>query len=95
MKYIILILSVIVIILAVGCRFLFSEVTSLKEDNAALRLKNEGLTASINDFNDSQKTASQTITKIQEKIKYVEKDCNCYYMPIDDNIVEWVRGSKK
>ena len=95
MKYIIITLSVIIIVLAIVCRFLFSQVNSLKEDNAVLQLKNENLTASINNYNESQRKASETITKIQEKIKYVEKDCNCYNMSIDSEIVDWVRGSKR
>lgn len=95
MKYIIITLIAIVFILGVACRFLFNEVSNLKEDNAALHLKNTGLITSIKEFNNAQNTATKTITKIQEKIKYVKSDCNCYELPVDDSIIEFVRGSRK
>lgn len=94
MKYIVIILVALVVFLGVGCRFLFSEVNTLKENNAVLRAENNALTASINDYNESQKTASETIAKIQKEMKNVKTDCNCYDVPVDDAIIDWVRGTK-
>lgn len=92
MKYVVIILVALVVILGVGCRFLFLEVNTLKENNAVLRAENNALTASINDYNESQKVASETIAKIQKEMKDAN---NCYNMPIDDSIIDWVRGDKK
>lgn len=92
MKYIILALVVISVILGVTCRFLFSEVSNLKEDNTALRLNNTGLITIIKDYNNGKMEASKTIVKIQEKIKYIKTDCDCYNMPIPDDILPLIRG---
>lgn len=89
------ILVTLVVILAIACCFLYSSVNTLSEDNATLRAENDGLTASINDYNESQKVASDTIAKIQKEMKNVKTDCNCYDVPVDDAIVDWVRGTKK
>ena len=86
------ILITLVVILTVACCFLFSRVNTLSEDNATLRAKNNALTASINDYNESQKVASETIAKIQKEMKDAN---NCYNMPIDDVIINWVRGETK
>lgn len=86
------ILIALVVILGVACCFLFSMVNTLSEDNATLRVENDGLTASINDYNESQKVASETIAKIQKEMKDAN---NCYNMPIDDSIIDWVRGETK
>lgn len=86
------ILIALVVILTVACCCLFSMVNTLSEDNATLRVENDGLTASINDYNESQKLASETITKIQKEMKNAN---NCYNMPVDDAIIDWVRGDKK
>ena len=92
MKYIIVTLVVIGVILGVACRFLFNEVTNLKEDNTALRLNNTGLITIIKDYNNGKMEASKTIVKIQEKIKYIKTDCDCYNMPIPDDILPLIRG---
>ena len=92
MKYIILALVVISVILGVACRFLFNEVTNLKEDNTALRLNNTGLITIIKDYNNGKMEASKTIVKIQEKIKYVEVDCDCYSINLVDDILPLARG---
>ena len=92
MKYIITTLLVIVFFLAVVSRFLFSEVSRLKEDNAILRQNNEGLITSVKEYNNGKMEASKTIIKIQEKIKYIKTDCDCYNMPIPDDILQYVRG---
>lgn len=86
------ILIALVVFLGVACCFLFSRVNTLSEDNATLRAENDGLTASINKYNESQKTASETIAKIQKEMK----DANdCYNMPVDSSIIDWVRGERK
>ncbi len=86
------ILITLVVILTVACCFLFSMVNTLSEDNATLRAENNALTASINDYNESQKVASETIAKIQKEMKDAN---NCYNMPVDDAIIDWVRGERK
>lgn len=90
MKYIVSILATILLVLTITCRFLYSEITTLKKENAELQLKNDGLIESIRKHNNAQKIASETITKIREKIK--SKD-DCYNRDIDDNIIGWVRGT--
>lgn len=92
MKYIIIILAVISVILGVACRFLFNEVTNLKEDNTALRLNNEGLITVVKDYNNGKLEASKTIVKIQEKIKYIKTDCDCYNTPIPVDLLPLIRG---
>ena len=92
MKYIILALVTIAVILGVVCRFLFNEVNNLKEDNATLRLNNEGLVTTIKEHNNGKMEASKTIIKIQEKIKYIKNDCDCYGINLPDDIVSLARG---
>ena len=92
MKYVIITLITIVFILGVVCRFLFSEVSRLKEDNATLRLNNEGLITSVKEYNNGKMEASKTIVKIQEKIKYIKTNCDCYSINIPDDILPLIRG---
>lgn len=92
MKYLILTLTLLVVFLGVVCRFLFSEINDLREDNATLRLNNDSLIANVKDYNNGKMEASETIVKIQEKIKYVKVDCDCYNTPIPDDILPLIRG---
>lgn len=92
MKYII---GTILVVLAILCKFLFDQNSNLKDRNKELLLKNDSLITSIKEFNNAQVVAGNTITKIQEKVKYIKSDCNCYNLPIDDSIVKWVRGTEK
>lgn len=92
MKYIIIILTVYCVISTVACRFLFSEVSNLKEDNTTLRLNNQGLVTTVKEYNDGKMEASKTIIKIQEKIKYIKTDCDCYGVNLPDDIVSLARG---
>lgn len=92
MRYIILVLLVYCVISTLVGRFLFGEVSNLKEDNTALRLNNEGLITTVKEYNDGKMEASKTIVKIQEKIKYIKTDCDCYNMPIPADILQLVRG---
>ena len=92
MKYIIIILAVFSVISTIACRFLFSEVSSLREDNTALRLNNEGLIITVKDYNNGKMEASKTIVKIQEKIKYIKTDCDCYNTPIPVDLLPLYRG---
>lgn len=92
MKYVIITLSAISIILFIVCRFLFAEVGKLKEDNATLKLNNEGLITKVKEYNDGKMAAGKTIIKIQEKIKYIKNDCDCYGINLPDDIVSLARG---
>lgn len=92
MKYVILTLVTIAVILGVVCRFLFNEVNNLKEDNVTLRLNNEGLVTTIKEHNNGKMEASKTIVKIQEKIKYIKNDCDCYGNNLPDDILPLARG---
>ena len=92
MKYVVITLSAISIILFIVCRFLFSEVGKLKEDNATLKLNNEGLITKVKEYNNGKMEASKTIVKIQEKIKYIKTDCDCYGINIPDDILQLARG---
>ena len=92
MKYIILTLTLLVVFLGIVCRFLFSENSSLREDNAVLKTNINGLVTEVKDFNNGKMEASKTIVKIQEKIKYIKTDCDCYNMPIPDDILPLIRG---
>lgn len=93
MKYIILTLTLLVVFLGVVCRFLFSEINDLREDNATLRLNNDSLIANVKDFNNGKMEASKTIVKIEEKIKYVKTDCDCYNINLIDDILPLARGN--
>lgn len=92
MKYVI---GTVLVVLAILCKFLFDQNSNLKDRNKELLLKNDNLITSIKEFNNAQVVAGNTITKIQEKVKYIKSDCNCYNLPIDDSIVKWVRGTEK
>ena len=92
MKYVVITLSAISIILFIVCRFLFSEVGKLKEDNATLKLNNEGLITKVKEYNNGKMEASKTIVKIQEKVKYIKTDCDCYGINISDDILSLARG---
>ena len=92
MKYVVITLSVISIVLFMVCRFLFSEIGKLKEDNTTLRLNNEGLVTTIKEHNNGKMEASKTIVKIQEKIKYIKNDCDCYGDNLPDDILPLARG---
>ena len=92
MKYVLITMTVLILSLGVACRFLYSEITDLKEENTELQVRNDGLTESIRSYNNAQNVASKTITKIQEKVKLVKTECDCYNRDIDDSILKWVRG---
>lgn len=92
MKYLILTLTLLVVFLIVVCRFLFSENNELREDNAVLKTNINGLVSEVKDYNNGKMEASKTIVKIQEKIKYVKADCDCYNINLADNILSLARG---
>lgn len=92
MKYLILTLTLLVVFLFIVCRFLFSENSGLREDNATLRLNNEGLITTVKDYNNGKMEASKTIVKIEEKIKYVKTNCDCYNINLIDDILPLARG---
>ena len=50
----------------------------------------DSLKNSITAYNKAQTESVKTITKIQEKIKYVKKDC--YHTDINSDIIDWVRN---
>lgn len=50
----------------------------------------DSLKNSIAAYNKAQTQSVKTITKIQEKIKYVKEDC--YHTDINPDIIDWVRN---
>jgi uncharacterized protein YoxC len=50
----------------------------------------DSLKNSIAAYNKAQTQSVKTITKIQEKIKYVKEDC--YHTDINSGIIDWVRN---
>lgn len=50
----------------------------------------DSLKNSITAYNKAQTESVKTITKIQEKIKYVKEDC--YHTDINPDIIDWVRN---
>lgn len=91
MKYIIL----ICVFLAVESLFMFSMYKGEKERRIALENEKNTLIQQVEDFNNAQVQASNTIQKIQEKVKYIKSPCNCYRSNIDPSLLAWVRGDKK
>jgi len=80
-------------ILFICCLFFLSKLIESKQQIKSLKNEITSLQLTLKGYNESQVVATKTITKIQEKIKYVKEDC--YNKPINDSIIEFVRNRKK
>lgn len=58
------------------------------KSNYAKSKEIDSLKDSIAAYNKAQTESVKTITKIQEKIKYVKEDC--YHTDINPDIIDWV-----
>lgn len=87
------ILISVTIILFICCLVFLSNWISTRQQIKSLEKEMNNLQLSLKQYNDSQDVATKTIVKIQEKIKYVKEDC--YNQPISNDIIEFVRGTKK
>lgn len=81
------------IILFICCLVFLSNWISTRQQMKTLEKEMNSLQLSLKKYNDGQEVATKTIVKIQEKIKYVKEDC--YNQPISNDIIEFVRGTKK
>lgn len=83
----------IICVLFIFCLLFLSCWIKAKQKINLLKQEIGSLQKTITDFNKSQDVATETIIKIQEKIKYVKEDC--YNKPISNDIIKLVRGEKK
>lgn len=64
----------------------------LFKSNLELRKSNKELQQTVAKANKADQKAVKTITKIQEKIKYVKEDCDCFHRNIPEEILKDIRG---
>lgn len=64
----------------------------LLKSNLELRKNNKELQQTVAKANKADQKAVKTITKIQEKIKYVKEDCDCFHRNIPEEILKDIRG---
>lgn len=81
MRKLYVILLILVLAITVGVLF---------KSNLEMRKSNKELQQTIARANKADQKAVKTITKIQEKIKYVKEDC--YHTAINPDIIDGVHG---
>lgn len=77
--------TLLVLGLAIALGFSIKSNLEMKKDYKELQ-------QTIANANKADKEAVKTITKIQEKIKYVKEDC--YHVDINSDIIDRVRGKQ-
>lgn len=62
----------------------------LLKSNLEMKKDYRELQQTVANANKAEEKSAKTITKIQEKIKYVKEDC--YHLDINSDIIDRVRG---
>ena len=83
MRKLYVVLLILVLAITVGVLF---------KSNLELRKSNKELQQTVAKANKADQKAVKTITKIQEKIKYVKEDCDCFHRNIPEEILKDIRG---
>lgn len=82
----------IAVFLFIQSILLYSLYNGEKNKRIALEIEKSSIIEEREKYNEAQVRASNTIQKIQEKIKYVKNPCDCYHLPIPADVLDWVRG---
>lgn len=78
-------LYIAVISLAIALGVSLKTIFEIKKDYKELQ-------QTVANANKAENKAVKTITKIQEKIKYVKEDCDCFHRNIPEEVLKDIRG---
>ncbi len=87
--------AIIAVFFAVQAFLFFSLWLNQRDEVKRIESENNSLISQIEEFNNAEIRANNTIQKIQEKIKYVKEPCDCFNSDIPYDLLDWVRGNKK
>ena len=93
----ILFLSLIIAIVTAVFFKLQSDKSILRETNAenqnnALQTEIKGYKNAIQEYNEAQERASETIEKVRTLVRTVKSDCDCYHTALPDDVRRLLSG---